>query len=152
MIHPSMNVSKANTFEEILNTLKNDILFIPFKHSVKKKLQKLKFDLKNKNYIQFINIFENIVMKRKSIFLEQKSIRFGSCVTLKHVATGKYFRRYVQYKTGSKRSIVFASQALSNSNSLWILDQNNNRNPIIYGKNVVGHKGRVDEHDKWCIE
>ncbi|CAG8776986.1 17872_t:CDS:2, partial [Rhizophagus irregularis] len=49
---------------------------------------------------------------------------------------------------------VFASQALSNSNSLWILDQNNNRNPIIYGKisydieNVVGHKGRVDEHDK----
>ncbi|PKK80961.1 hypothetical protein RhiirC2_723071 [Rhizophagus irregularis] len=62
-----MNVSKANTFEEILNTLKNDILFIPFKHSVKKKLQKLKFDLKNKNYIQFINIFENIVMKRKSM-------------------------------------------------------------------------------------
>ncbi|POG82868.1 hypothetical protein GLOIN_2v1494497 [Rhizophagus irregularis DAOM 181602=DAOM 197198] len=142
MIHPSMNVSKANTFEEILNTLKNDILFIPFKHSVKKKLQKLKFDLKNKNYIQFINIFENIKINSlndliNQSFLEQKSIRFGSCVTLKHVATGKYFRRYVQYKTGSKRSIVFASQALSNSNSLWILDQNNNRNPIIYGKSEV---------------
>ncbi|CAB4495259.1 unnamed protein product [Rhizophagus irregularis] len=119
--------------------------------------------------------------------------------SMNHVATGKYFRRYVQYKTGSKRSIVFTSLALSNSNSLWILDQNNNRNPIIYGKtsydiesdstnnndtyikskeiinirdmeynnyilrshefpdnetyqDVVGHKGRVDEHDKWCIE
>ncbi|CAB5356066.1 unnamed protein product [Rhizophagus irregularis] len=61
------------------------------------------------------------------------------------------------------RSIVFASQALSKSNSLWIVscDQNNNGNPIIYGKSevylkknkeIVGHKGRVDENDKWCIE
>ncbi|PKC74920.1 hypothetical protein RhiirA1_529239, partial [Rhizophagus irregularis] len=133
MIHPSINVSKANTFEEILNTLKNDIFFISFKHSVKKKLQKLKFDPKNKNYIQLINIFREYcyeaeinVEEQKKLLLEklsedsfqyyfindnlekikslndliiyfnqsfleqQKLIRFGSCITLKHVATGKY--------------------------------------------------------------
>ncbi|PKY54624.1 hypothetical protein RhiirA4_548295 [Rhizophagus irregularis] len=183
MIHPSINVSKANTFEEISNTLKNDILFILFKQSVKKKLQKLEFDPKNKNYVQFINIFReycyeaeinveeqkkllleklsedsfqyyfinNNLEKIKSLndliiyfnqgFLEQqKLIRYGSCITLKHVATGKYLTScYVNYKTGSKEKIVFASKALSKSNSLWIVscDQNNNGNPIIYGKSEV---------------
>ncbi|CAB5216456.1 unnamed protein product [Rhizophagus irregularis] len=46
----------------------------------------------------------------------------------------------VHYKTGSKRSIVFASQTLSNPNSLWIVldyDQKNESNPIIYGKSIV---------------
>ncbi|EXX64117.1 uncharacterized protein OCT59_013518 [Rhizophagus irregularis] len=184
MIHPSINVSKANTFEEILNTLKNDIFFISFKHSVKKKLQKLKFDPKNKNYIQLINIFREYcyeaeinVEEQKKLLLEklsedsfqyyfindnlekikslndliiyfnqsfleqQKLIRFGSCITLKHVATGKYLTSCnVHYKTGSKRSIVFASQTLSNPNSLWIVldyDQKNESNPIIYGKSIV---------------
>ncbi|CAB4495254.1 hypothetical protein GLOIN_2v620017 [Rhizophagus irregularis DAOM 181602=DAOM 197198] len=139
MIHPSINVSKANTFEEISNTLKNDIFFISFKHSVKTKLQKLKFDPKDKNYVQFINIFREYCYEAE-INNKQKLIRYGSCITLKHVATGKYLTSCdLQYKTGSKRSIVFASQALSKSNSLWIVscDQNNNGNPIIYGKSEV---------------
>ncbi|RGB41950.1 hypothetical protein C1646_810349 [Rhizophagus diaphanus] len=241
MIHPSINVSKANTFEEISNTLKNDIFFISFKHSVKEKLQKLKFDPKDKIYVQFINIFREYcyeaeinVEKQKKLLLEnfikeQKLIRFGSCITLKHVATGKYLTSCnVRYKTGSGRRIVFASQTLSKPNSLWIIlgfDQKNENNPIIYGKSKVnfinkgvnesifisdyykspstgnweesdstnnddicikskeiinirnmnenfilrshefhftfenetyqeigGHKGRVDENDKWCIE
>ncbi|RGB41949.1 hypothetical protein C1646_751561 [Rhizophagus diaphanus] len=184
LIHPSINVSKANTFEEISNILKNDILFISFKHSIKEKLQKLKFDPKDKNYVQFINLFReycyeaeiNVEEQKKLLleklsedsfqyyfindnlekikslndlvvyfnqsFLEQrKLIRFGSCISLKHVVTGKYLTSCnVRYKTGSRRRIVFASQALSNSNSLWIVsgpDQNNNWNPIIYGKSEV---------------
>ncbi|PKY26835.1 hypothetical protein RhiirB3_477035 [Rhizophagus irregularis] len=166
------------------------------RHSVKKKLQKLKFDPKNKNYIQLINIFREYcyeaeinVEEQKKLLLEklsedsfqyyfindnlekikslndliiyfnqsfleqQKLIRFGSCITLKHVATGKYLTSCnVHYKTGSKRSIfnvfnvkiisikVFASQTLSNPNSLWIVldyDQKNESNPIIYGKSIV---------------
>ncbi|GBC45616.2 hypothetical protein GLOIN_2v620017 [Rhizophagus irregularis DAOM 181602=DAOM 197198] len=150
MIHPSISVYKANTFEEILNILKKDIFFISFKHSIKEKLQKLKFDPENKNYVQFINLFReycyeaeiNDVEEQKKFFLEQqKLIRLGSCITLKHVATGKYLTSCnVQYKTGSKENIVFGSQTLSNPNSLWIVsgpDQNNNRDPIIYGKSEV---------------
>ncbi|PKC01796.1 hypothetical protein RhiirA5_426157 [Rhizophagus irregularis] len=57
MIHPSINVSKANTFEEILNILKTDTLFTLFKYSVKEKLQMLKFDPEDENHTQFINIF-----------------------------------------------------------------------------------------------
>jgi len=33
-IHPSINVSKASSFGEILNILKKDILFISFKYSI----------------------------------------------------------------------------------------------------------------------
>ncbi|PKY30263.1 hypothetical protein RhiirB3_530954 [Rhizophagus irregularis] len=185
MIHPSISVYKANTFEEILNILKKDIFFISFKHSIKEKLQKLKFDPENKNYVQFINLFReycyeaeiNDVEEQKKLLLkklskdsfhyyfinnnlekikslndlimyfnqsfleQQKLIRLGSCITLKHVATGKYLTSCnVQYKTGSKENIVFGSQTLSNPNSLWIVsgpDQNNNRDPIIYGKSEV---------------
>ncbi|CAB4495252.1 unnamed protein product [Rhizophagus irregularis] len=72
---------------------------------------------------------------------QRKLIRFGSCITLKHVATGKYLTSCnVRYKTGSLRKIVFASQTLSNPNSLWIVsdyDQKNESNPIIYGKSKV---------------
>ncbi|PKY63045.1 hypothetical protein RhiirA4_490778 [Rhizophagus irregularis] len=183
MIHPSISVYKANTFEEILNILKKDIFFISFKHSIKEKLQKLKFDPENKNYVQFINIFReycyeaeihdveeqkklllkklsrdsfhyyfinNNLEKIKSLndlimyfnqsFLEQqKLIRLGSCITLKHVATGKYL---TSCNFDSKLYLlkVFASQTLSNPNSLWIVsgpDQNNNKDPIIYGKSEV---------------
>ncbi|CAB4434126.1 unnamed protein product [Rhizophagus irregularis] len=184
MVHPSIDVSKASTFDEILNILKTDVLFTLFKYSVEEKLQKLKFDPKNEDHVQFISIFRkfcyeaeiNDVEKQKKLllklskdsfqyyfinnnlekikslddlvvyfnqsFLEQrKFIHFGSCITLKHVATGKYLTSCnVHYKTGSKRSIVFASQTLSNPNSLWIvLDfyQKNESNPIIYGKSKV---------------
>ena len=151
MIHPSINVSEANTFEEILNILKKDILFISFKYSIKEKLRTLKFDPKNKNHVQFINKFReycyeaeindveeqkklllkklskdsfqyhfinNNLEKIKSLndliiyfnqsFLEERElIKFGSCITLKHVATGKYLSSSdVRYKTGSKRNIV----------------------------------------------
>ncbi|PKC01793.1 hypothetical protein RhiirA5_504422 [Rhizophagus irregularis] len=229
MIHPSINVSKANTFEEISNTLKNDIFFISFKHSVKTKLQKLKFDPKDKNYVQFINIFreycyeaeinveEQLLEKlpedsfqyyfinnnlEKINSLNDLIIYFNQSFLEQTKIDSLWFICDLQYKTGSKRSIVFASQALSKSNSLWIVscDQNNNGNPIIYGKSevylkknkgileylvisnnynplqleigkhlieimnsllllknetyqeIVGHKGRVDENDKWCIE
>jgi hypothetical protein len=142
MIHPSINVSEAITLEEILNILKTDTLFTLFKCSAKKKLQMLKFDPKNKNYAQFINIFREYcyeaeidVKKQKKLLLKklpkdsfqhyfinnnlenikslndlviyfnqsflekQKLIHFGSRITLKHVATGKYL-------TSCKSSIV----------------------------------------------
>ncbi|PKC57540.1 hypothetical protein RhiirA1_446147 [Rhizophagus irregularis] len=185
MVHPSIDVSKASTFDEILNILKTDALFTLFKYSVEEKLQKLKFDPKNEDHVQFISIFRkycyeaeiNDVERQKKLllkklsndsleyyfindnlekikslndlvvyfnqsFLEQrKLIRFGSCITLKHVATGKYLTSCnVRYKTGSLRKIVFASQTLSNPNSLWIVsdyDQKNESNPIIYGKSKV---------------
>ncbi|PKK80959.1 hypothetical protein RhiirC2_841265 [Rhizophagus irregularis] len=185
MVHPSIDVSKASTFDEILNILKTDALFTLFKYSAEEKLQKLKFNPKNEDHVQFISIFRkycyeaeisdverqkklllkklskdsleyyfinNNLEKIKSLndlvvyfnqsFLEQrKLIRFSSCISLKHVATGKYLTSCnVHYKTGSKRSIVFASQTLSNPNSLWIVsdyDQKNESNPIIYGKSKV---------------
>ncbi|GBB99386.1 hypothetical protein RclHR1_03500011 [Rhizophagus clarus] len=182
MIHPSIDVSKASTFDEILNILKSDALFTLFKYSVKEKLQMLKFDHKNDDHIRFISIFrkycyeaeindvkeqKNLLLKKiskdsfqycfinsnlekiKSLndlviyfnqsFLEQReSIHFGSCITLKHVATGKYLTSSdVQYKTGSERNIVFASQTLSNPYSLWNIsnpDQKDDNRPVIYGK------------------
>ena len=151
MIHPSINVSEASTFEEILNILKKDILFISFKYSIKEKLQTLKFDPENENHVQFINRFReycfeaeiNDVNEQKELLLkkvskdsfqdyfindnlekikslndliiyfnqsfleERKLIHYGSCITLKHVATGKYLSSCdVRYKTGSKRNIV----------------------------------------------
>src|SRR5436305_499982 len=80
-IHPSINVSEANTFEEILNILKKDILFILFIHYVKEKLQTVKFDSKNKNHVQFINKFReycfeaeiNDVEEQKKLLLKKFS-------------------------------------------------------------------------------
>jgi hypothetical protein len=151
LIHPSINVSEASTFDEILNILKTDTLFTLFKYSIKEKLQKLDFDPKNEDHVQFISIFKkycyeaeiNDVKEQKKLLLEKlskdsflyyfinnnienikslndliiyfnqsfleerKLIRFGSCITLKHVATGKYLTSCdVKYKTGSKRNIV----------------------------------------------
>jgi hypothetical protein len=151
MIHPSINVSKANTFEEIISILKTDILFISFKHSIREKLQALKFDPKNKNYVQFINIFrencyeaeiddleeqKKLLLKKfsedsfhyyfinnnlekihsindlnlyfnQSLLEQQRLIRFGSYVTLRHVVTGKYLTYCnARYKTGSRRNVV----------------------------------------------
>jgi hypothetical protein len=151
MIHPSINVSEASTFDEILNILKTDTLFILFKYSVKEKLQKLNFDPKNEDHVQFIGIFKkycyeaeiNDVKEQKKLLLktlsedsfqyyfiyknlgkvtslndliiyfnqsflkERELIRFGSCITLKHVATGKYLTSCnVKYKMGSERNIV----------------------------------------------
>jgi hypothetical protein len=78
MIHPSINVSEASTFDEILNILKTDTLFILFKYSVKEKLQKLNFDPKNEDHVQFIGIFKkycyeaeiNDVEEQKKLLLE----------------------------------------------------------------------------------
>jgi hypothetical protein len=151
MIHPSINVSEANTFDEILNILKTDTLFTLFKHSVKEKLQKLNFDPKNEDHVQFIGIFKkycyeaeindveeqkklllktlsedslhyyfinnnlenikslnNLIIYFNQSFLEERElIHFGSCITLKHVATGKYLTSCnIRYKTGSGRNIV----------------------------------------------
>ncbi|PKC01795.1 hypothetical protein RhiirA5_426156 [Rhizophagus irregularis] len=183
MVHPSIDVSKASTFDEILNILKTDALFTLFKYSVEEKLQKLKFDPKNEDHVQFISIFRkycyeaeiNDVERQKKLllkklsndsleyyfindnlekikslndlvvyfnqsFLEQrKLIRFGSCITLKHVATGKYLTS-CNFNVKIIPIKVFASQTLSNPNSLWIVsdyDQKNESNPIIYGKSKV---------------
>jgi hypothetical protein len=151
MVHPSINVSEAITLEEILNILKTDALFTLFKCSVREKLQMLKFDPKNKNYAQFINIFREycyeaeindleeqkklllkkfsedsfhyyfiynnlekinslndlIIYFNRSFLEERELIRFDSCITLKHVATGKYLTSCnVKYKMGSERNIV----------------------------------------------
>src|ERR1044072_6813131 len=81
MIHPSINLSKAETFEEIIDILKSDILFISYKHSVKEKLQSLSFDHKNENHIQFINKFReycyeaeiNDIEDQKKLLLRQIS-------------------------------------------------------------------------------
>src|SRR3954454_3474408 len=133
-IHPSINLSKANTFDEIINILKSDIFFISYKFSVKKKLQALSFDHMNESHVYFINKFreycyeseikdiqeqkklllrkisedsfqykiinenlENIkslndlILFFNKTFLEEKvRLKHGSCVSLKHVATGKY--------------------------------------------------------------
>ncbi|POG82865.1 hypothetical protein GLOIN_2v1469723 [Rhizophagus irregularis DAOM 181602=DAOM 197198] len=92
-----------------------------------------------------------IVYFNQSFLKRRKLIRSGSCISLKHVATGKYLTSCnMHYKTGSKGSIfnvfnvkiisikVFASQTLSNLNSLWIVsDFENESNPIVYGKNKV---------------
>ncbi|EXX64128.1 uncharacterized protein OCT59_013517 [Rhizophagus irregularis] len=143
MIHPSIDVSKSSTFDEILNILKTDALFALFKYSVEEKLQNLKFDPKNKDHVQFIKKIKSlndlIVYFNQSFLKRRKLIRSGSCISLKHVATGKYLTSCnMHYKTGSKGSIVFASQTLSNLNSLWIVsDFENESNPIVYGKNKV---------------
>ncbi|GBB99387.1 hypothetical protein RclHR1_03500012 [Rhizophagus clarus] len=162
MIHPSIDVSKANTFEEILNILKTDFLFTSFKQFAKGKLYMLNLDMGNKNYIKFINLFReycyeaevNDLDEQKEMLLrklprpsyqERRLIGSGSCVTLKHVATGKYLTaRHVRYKTGSKRSIVYASETLSNPNSLWTAYHEDD--PAISGKSkfLLINKG-IDE-------
>ncbi|GBB99385.1 hypothetical protein RclHR1_03500010 [Rhizophagus clarus] len=81
MIHPSINVSKASTFDEIMNILKSDTIFTLFKYSVKKKLQKLEFDPQNEDHIQFISIFRkycyeaeiNDVEEQKNLLLKKFS-------------------------------------------------------------------------------
>ncbi|GES94866.1 hypothetical protein GLOIN_2v620017 [Rhizophagus clarus] len=132
MIHPSIDVSKANTFEEILNILKTDFLFTSFKQFAKGKL--------------YIDVTKKITKTFLSSFLEERRlIGSGSCVTLKHVATGKYLTaRHVRYKTGSKRSIVYASETLSNPNSLWTAYHEDD--PAISGKSkfLLINKG-IDE-------
>ncbi|CAB4434133.1 unnamed protein product [Rhizophagus irregularis] len=78
MVHPSIDVSKA---DEILNILKTDVLFTLFKYSVEEKLQKLKFDPKNEDHVQFISIFRkycyeaeiNDVKKQKKLLLNKLS-------------------------------------------------------------------------------
>src|SRR5947209_1417082 len=73
MIHPSINVSKANTFEEIINILKSDVLFISFKYSVKKNLQSLKL-----NDIKSINKFREYCYEAEIDDIEeQKKLLLG---------------------------------------------------------------------------
>ncbi|GBB99383.1 hypothetical protein RclHR1_03500008 [Rhizophagus clarus] len=194
MIHPSINVSEANTFEEILNILKTDTLFTLFKYSVKEKLQMLKFDPENEDHTQFINLFREycyeaeiydvkeqkklllkkfskdsfhyyyinnnlekikslndlIIYFNQSILRKRRLIHFGSCITLKHVTTGRYLTCCdVHYKTGSKSNIVFASQFRSTPNSLWIVsdpDQKNEGSLVTSGSEIYLSNEAVDKH------
>uniref|UniRef100_U9V572 MIR domain-containing protein n=1 Tax=Rhizophagus irregularis (strain DAOM 181602 / DAOM 197198 / MUCL 43194) TaxID=747089 RepID=U9V572_RHIID len=143
MIHPSINVSKANTFEEILNILKTDTLFTLFKYSVKEKLQVLKFDPEDENHTQFINIFRDVLRKRKLI-------HFGSCITLRHDSTRRYLTSCdVRYITGSTNNIVYANQTLFDPNSLWIVldpDQKNGGNPVTYGSKICLKNEATDKN------
>ena len=60
------------------------------------------------NNLEKIKSLNDLIIYFNQSFLEEwKLIRFDSCFTLKHVATGKYLSSCdVQYKTGSKRKIV----------------------------------------------
>jgi len=62
----------------------------------------------NNNDLEKIKSLNDLIIYFNQSSLEERSlIRFGSCFTLRHVATGKYLSSCdVKYKTGSKRNIV----------------------------------------------
>jgi hypothetical protein len=140
MIHPSIKVS-GNNFNEILNCLKEDISFIIYKNSVKRRFQVSEFDFTSSEsciltslnqFRQFcyegeINeideqkkLFLNILPKRsvhynfinnnidkinsmedliryfnESVLDYMNIIKYGSCIVLRHAATGKYLSNEV---------------------------------------------------------
>ncbi|PKY45403.1 hypothetical protein RhiirA4_542569 [Rhizophagus irregularis] len=54
------------------------------------------------------------------VFDELKIIKFESSIALKHVATGKYLSSCnVNYKTGSRKQVVFAGEEFPDGNALW---------------------------------
>ncbi|PKY54622.1 hypothetical protein RhiirA4_448078 [Rhizophagus irregularis] len=203
MIHPSINVSKANTFEEILNILKTDTLFTLFKYSVKEKLQMLKFDPEDENHTQFINIFReycyeaeiNDVYANQTLFdpnslwivldPDQKNggnpITYGSKICLKNEATDKNLIISNESKSPSTGNWevscsdayynpYFINSDSSDNNKIFIKSKEiiNLRdevdNFILHShafpftidnetyQEVVGHEGRIDLNDMWCIE
>ncbi|PKK66987.1 hypothetical protein RhiirC2_12871 [Rhizophagus irregularis] len=53
------------------------------------------------------------------VFDELKIIKFESSIALKHVATGKYLSSCnVNYKTGSRKQVVFAGEEFPDGNAL----------------------------------
>ncbi|RIA90435.1 MIR motif-containing protein [Glomus cerebriforme] len=54
------------------------------------------------------------------VFEESKTIKYGSLIALKHVATGKYLSSCnTYYQTGSGCQVVSASEKLPKANDLW---------------------------------
>ncbi|CAB4434134.1 unnamed protein product [Rhizophagus irregularis] len=151
MIHPSINLEfdpKNKNYIQLINIFREYCYEAEINVEEQKKLlleklseESFQYYFINDNLEKIKSLNDLIIYFNQSFLEQQKLIRFGSCITLKHVATGKYLTSCnVHYKTGSKRSIVFASQTLSNPNSLWIVsdyDQKNESNPIIYGKSKV---------------
>ncbi|CAG8475420.1 4993_t:CDS:2 [Funneliformis caledonium] len=107
---------------------------------VKKYLNKI---LKNSLLEElFADKFENIksldilVNKFEEIILEQNQmIKYGSCVALRHVATGKYLTS-IDTTYQNNYSLVFAGKNLPTSDSLWIIGTENSD----YGDNIINYR------------
>ncbi|CAB4434123.1 unnamed protein product [Rhizophagus irregularis] len=209
LIHPSINVSEANSFNEIINIIKSDISFESYKNSVKRKLKRLKFDndkfkneeeiLKNLNNFQqlcyeaeinefeeqkrlFMNALSTCSIQHRFIYdnlnninsmkellkyfdqsLLKEKINNGSCIALKHVATGKYLSCCgdIKYQKGSKCPIVFVEQTFLVLNSIWVIstadklpDKPSESEPVFYGNTfylfhkTTGKKVDIDQSYK----
>ncbi|RIA86201.1 hypothetical protein C1645_856556 [Glomus cerebriforme] len=185
LIHPSIYVDEAESFEELVEILKSDIItFEFFKNFTYKKLKNLQFKYTNDNEIlKFLNNFQQLCYEaeinefeeQKKLFLETlptysiqnkfilnnfekinsmkelmnyfnqslllkentKEIKNGSCVTLKHVATGKYLSSSddVYYNTGSESQAVYARETFLAPDSVWIINMGltESHDPIFYG-------------------
>ncbi|EXX63069.1 uncharacterized protein OCT59_013627 [Rhizophagus irregularis] len=93
---------------------------------------------------ELIKEFEEIVMD------ESNTIRSGSIVALKHVATGKYLTSIegLYYATGSKNQLVSMGSSILDSNALWKIYNcdNNNNNGFIKTNLCLEHK-----ISKYCL-
>ncbi|GES94859.1 hypothetical protein GLOIN_2v1834196 [Rhizophagus clarus] len=86
LVHPSINVTEAKTFNEIINIIKSDISFESYKNSVKRKLKRLKFDnnkFKNEEEIlKNLNEFQQLCYEAEiKEFEEQKRLFMNALST-----------------------------------------------------------------------
>ncbi|GBB91304.1 hypothetical protein RclHR1_01850014 [Rhizophagus clarus] len=76
-----------------------------------------------------INLMEELLTLISDIIEDEAIlIKSGSCIALKHSATGKYLSSVsnLNYKTGSGNQAVFAGETFPEPNALWIIAFNTN--------------------------
>ncbi|PKK61218.1 hypothetical protein RhiirC2_792145 [Rhizophagus irregularis] len=160
-------INNITSLEELNNLLKQQNSFLIFKNSSKRKLQLLKFQIKNDDMTKYILEFRSLcqsnsmneLIKNFDDFLLNYSriIKNNSCVTLKHIATGKYLSSCNKKYQNSNYNLVYCGDNILNNDALWIISNNNITNLITFQNSItLKHKSSsnnylsVDSNYKAC--
>ncbi|RIA90459.1 hypothetical protein C1645_823371 [Glomus cerebriforme] len=136
------NDAEINDPEEIKNLLFNACSSNEFsRHEFKKSVNGIN------SVDKIFKAFSDVV------FDEIKVIKYGSLITLKHVATGKYLSSCnIKYQSGSRQQMVFASEKSDGNsnalNALWVLNSCSSfqSDKIFYGDDIyLTHKATGNE-------
>ncbi|RIA79143.1 hypothetical protein C1645_841429 [Glomus cerebriforme] len=90
------------------------------------------------NLEKITTLSDLIKMFDDSCFEESKIIKYGSCITLKHVLTGTYLSSCnINYVTGSEQQMTFTRKKFPDSNAIWIISDSvkqkeKDNDPLIY--------------------
>ncbi|CAI2162097.1 19718_t:CDS:2 [Funneliformis geosporum] len=123
-------ISYFNTkcFDAEINDLgeQKKLLFYCFSDDYfRKEFNKRILDVKSKEIM--LQSFNEIVTEYSRL------IKYGSCVAIKHVSTGKYLATCSEkYLTGSRGQIIFGTSTLPETNAIWKLNY------------PFGHKAQTD--------